>query len=136
MAPVDVSNDRPVGSDGVIDQEVIVPPLAVGVIVVIATFTVSVDELGLYVIEEGAASVTSMVTVAVALPPEFDAVTVYVAEEVIAVGVPEIVPVDTSNDKPDGSDGETLHDVTAPPDAVGIALDITEPFCNVNEFGV
>ena len=47
MAPVDVSNDSPVGSDGVIDQEVIVPPLAVGVIVVIATFTVSVDELGL-----------------------------------------------------------------------------------------
>ena len=36
----------------------------------------------------------------------------------------------------ESADGETLHDVTAPPDAVGIALDITEPFCNVNEFGV
>ena len=76
IAPVEVSNDRPDGSDGVIVQEVIAPPLAVGVIVVIATFTVSVEELGLYAIEEGAASVTVMVTVAVALPPEFDAVTV------------------------------------------------------------
>jgi hypothetical protein len=47
IAPVEVSNDRPVGSDGEIDQEVIVPPLAVGVIVVIARFRMRVDELGL-----------------------------------------------------------------------------------------
>jgi hypothetical protein len=47
IAPVEVSNDRPVGSDGEIDPEVIVPPLAVGVIVVIATFRMRVDELGL-----------------------------------------------------------------------------------------
>ena len=47
IAPVEVSNDRPVGRDGEIDQEVMVPPLAVGVIVVIATFRMRVDELGL-----------------------------------------------------------------------------------------
>ena len=47
IAPVEVSNDRPVGSDGEIDQEVIVPPLAVGVIVVIATFRMRGDERGL-----------------------------------------------------------------------------------------
>lgn len=47
IAPVEVSNDRPVGSDGVIDQEVMVPPLAVGVMVVIAMFRMRVDELGL-----------------------------------------------------------------------------------------
>ena len=54
----------------------------------------------------------------------------------IAVGVPEIIPVDTSNDKPDGNDGETLQDVMAPPDAVGAALGIAESFCSVNELGV
>lgn len=77
-----------------------------------------------------------MVTVAVALPPVFDAVTVYVAAEVMAVGVPEMVPVDASSDRPDGSAGDTLHNVTAPPDAIGVALVIAESFCNVKEFGV
>jgi len=77
-----------------------------------------------------------MVTVAVALPPVFDAVTVYVAAEVMAVGVPEMVPVDASSDRPDGSAGDTLHDVTAPPDAIGVALVIAESFCNVKELGV
>ncbi len=47
IAPVELSNDKPVGSDGEIDQEVMVPPLEVGVIVVIATFRMRVDELGL-----------------------------------------------------------------------------------------
>ena len=34
MAPVVLENERPAGSDGVIDQEVTVPPLEVGVAVV------------------------------------------------------------------------------------------------------
>lgn len=36
IAPVDVENDKPAGSDGVIDHDVTVPPLEVGVSVVIA----------------------------------------------------------------------------------------------------
>ena len=74
-------------------------------------------------------------TVAVALPPELLAVTVYVAVEVITVGVPEIVPVDESNDKPAGNAGETDHEVTAPPEDVGVALVIAELFAIVKEFG-
>ena len=92
-----------------------------------ATFFVSVKELGLYVMEDGAASVIVNVTVAVALPPELLASTVYVAVEVIAVGVPDIVPVTVSNDKPFGNEGETDHEVTAPPDDVGVTLVMAEP---------
>jgi hypothetical protein len=76
-----------------------------------------------------------IVTVAVALPPELLAVTVYVAVELIAVGVPEIVPVDVSNDKPAGNAGEMDHAVTAPPRDVGVTLVIVEFFAIVNEFG-
>lgn len=74
--PSDVEKDRPVGSVGEIDQDVAFPPLAVGVTVVIATPLVSVNELGLYVTDEGAASLTRIVTVAVALPPVLVAVIV------------------------------------------------------------
>ena len=41
-------------------------------------------------------------------------------EEVIAVGVPEIRPVEVSRVKPAGSDGETDQDVTVPPVDVGV----------------
>tara|TARA_B100001121_G_C18645745_1_gene601512 strand:- start:70 stop:300 length:231 start_codon:yes stop_codon:yes gene_type:complete len=75
------------------------------------------------------------VTVAVALPPELLAVTVYVAVEVIAVGVPEIVPVDVSNERPAGNAGDMDHEVTAPPVDVGVTLVIVEFFAIVNEFG-
>ncbi len=84
---------------------------------------------------DGASSVTVIVTVAVALPPELLAVTVYVAVELIAVGVPEIVPVDVSNDKPAGNAGEMDHAVTAPPVDVGVTLVMVEFFAIVNEFG-
>ena len=84
---------------------------------------------------DGASSVTVMVTVAVALPPVLLAVTVYVAVELIAVGVPEIVPVDVSKDKPAGNAGEMDHAVTAPPVDVGVTLVIAEFFAIVNEFG-
>ena len=53
----------------------------------------------------------------------------------IAVGVPEIVPVDVSMDKPAGNAGETDHEVTAPPEDVGVTLVIAEFFAIVNEFG-
>ena len=47
MAPVDVLKVRPVGSAGVIDHEVTVPPLEVGVNIVMGEPLVSVSELGL-----------------------------------------------------------------------------------------
>ena len=47
IAPVDESNDKPVGSNGVIDQAVTVPPPAVGVTEVIATPFVRVNGLPL-----------------------------------------------------------------------------------------
>ena len=73
---MDESKDKPAGREGETDQDVIVPPFTVGVTVVIAVSLVSVNELGLYASEEGATSLTTMVTVAVSLPPVLLAVTV------------------------------------------------------------
>ena len=53
-----------------------VPPLVVGVTVVIVVPFVKVSELGEYVIVEGAMSLTWMIRVAVLLPPALVAVTV------------------------------------------------------------
>ena len=50
---------------------------------------------------------TTMVMLAVSVPPVLVAVIVYEAEEVIVVGVPLIVPVEVSRAKPAGSVGET-----------------------------
>ena len=76
ISPVEVEKVRPAGSDGETDQETTAPPLEVGVVAVIAESLVSVNELGLYVIEEGMTSLTTTVIVAVALPPLLVAVTV------------------------------------------------------------
>jgi hypothetical protein len=73
-----------------------------------------------------------MSTVVVALPPVLVAVIVYVAVEVIAVGVPLISPEEVSRDKPAGSDGETDHETTVPPLDVGVAAVIDESFVSVN----
>ena len=47
MAPVEVSSDKPAGSDGETEYEMIVPPFAVGVTVVICVPLVRVNEFGL-----------------------------------------------------------------------------------------
>ena len=47
IAPVVESKDKPTGSDGDTDQEVIGPPLTVGVAVVIVVPLVKVNEFGL-----------------------------------------------------------------------------------------
>ena len=47
ITPVEVLKERPVGSDGEIDQEVTVPPVEDGDTVDIAEPFVSVSELGL-----------------------------------------------------------------------------------------
>ena len=76
ISPVELSNNNPAGSAGVISQFVTAPPVEVGMAVVIALSLVRVSELGLYATEEGATSLTWMVTVAVSLPPALVAVTV------------------------------------------------------------
>ena len=47
MAPVDVSSDSPAGRDGDTEYEVTVPPLLLGVTVVMAVPLVRVNEFGL-----------------------------------------------------------------------------------------
>ena len=79
---------------------------------------------------------TLIVNVAVALPPVLVAVTVYVAEEDNAVGVPEIVPVDVEKASPVGRDGVIAHVTTAPPLEVGVAADIAWSLVKVSELGL
>ena len=115
ISPVDESSVSPAGRDGETDQDVIVPPLTVGVTSVIAVPLVNVNEFGLYVRDDGATSLTTMVTVAVVLPPLFVAVIVTDVEEVTAVGVPERTPVEKSKLRPAGRPRVIVHEVTVPP---------------------
>ena len=71
-----------------------------------------------------------------ALPPVLLAVTVYAVDDVIAVGVPEIAPVEADNDSPVGNDGEIDQEVTVPPLYVGVTVCIREPLDSASVFGV
>ena len=75
MAPVEVSSDKPAGSDGDTEYETTVPPVEVTVSVVMAVPLVSVKEVVLYAIE-GTTSLTTMVMLAVSVPPVLVAVMV------------------------------------------------------------
>ena len=86
--------------------------------------------------EEGAASLTTTVIVAVALPPVLVAVTVYAAEDVIVVGVPEMAPVEVSKDKPAGRVGVIDHETTAPPLDVGVTAVIVKSLFSERELGL
>ena len=105
-APSEEAIDSPAGSEGDTDQVVTVPPVVVGVVVFIVVPLVNVKELGLYVIDVGATSLTTIVRVAVSVPAVLVAVTVYEEEEATAVGVPLMVPLPVFKDKPEGSEGE------------------------------
>ena len=76
ISPVEVEKARPAGSDGSTAQEMTVPPLYVGVDAVMSESFVKVNGLSLYETEDGIMSLTTMVTVVVALPPVLVAVTV------------------------------------------------------------
>lgn len=78
---------------------------------------------------------TTIVTNAVSVPPVFVADTVYTAEEVIAVGVPQIVPLLDPKFRPDGTDGEIDHVTTAPPLTVGVVEVIATSFVSVYDVG-
>ena len=75
MSPLEASIERPAGRVGEIVQETTVPPLADGVAAVIAVPFVKVYEFCEYEMT-GAASLTTMVIVAVSLPPVLVAVMV------------------------------------------------------------
>ena len=132
IAPVEVLKERPAGSVGEIDHEVTVPPLTLGVAVVMAVSLVNVNGLPLYTMLDGLTSLTVMVTVAVELPPVLLAVTVYCVEDEMAVGVPEIAPLVVENERPAGREGEIDQEVTVPPRALGVAVVMAVPLVNVN----
>ena len=73
---------------------------------------------------------TTIVTDAVSVPHVLVAVTIYDAEDVTVVGVPEIAPVVLERVRPAGSEGETDQEVTAPPLEVGETVVIAVPFVN------
>ena len=75
IAPVDESRERPAGKDGETDQEVIVPPPTVGVSVVMVVPFSKVREVEPYEIV-GGTSLTTMVMLAVSVPPVLVAVIV------------------------------------------------------------
>ena len=52
----------------------------------------------------------------------------------IAVGVPEIAPVEESRERPAGRLGETVHEVIVPPPTVGVSVVMVVPFSKVREF--
>ena len=76
-----------------------------------------------------------MVTVAVVLPPEFIAVTVYTVDAASTVGVPERTPVLVSKLSPVESAGDIAHDVIAPPEVVGERVLIATSLVKVKEDG-
>ena len=73
-APDDVS-ESPAGSDGETDHETTVPPVEIGGVMVMAVPLVRVNELVAYEML-GAISLTTMVIVALSLPPVLVAVIV------------------------------------------------------------
>ena len=128
--------ESPAGKAGEIDHDATGPPLVVGVSGVMAVPFSAVKELGLNVMPDGAATSTSIVTVVVALPPVLLAVTVYVVDELTAVGVPEIAPVAVSKDRPAGSVGVIDQEMTVPPLDVGVAVVMAASFVNVSVLGL
>ena len=53
-------------------------------------------------------------------------------EDVMAVGVPEMAPVEVLKERPAGSDGEIDQPVTVPPLEVGVAVVMVVPVFKVN----
>src|SRR5882757_10077303 len=106
IVPSVVLNVRPAGNAGEMDQEVTAPPVEAGVRVAVGSPTASATR-PLGYLAAGATSLTDMTRLAVALPPLFVAVSVYVACAVTAVAVPVIEPEVVLRVSPDGNAGVT-----------------------------
>lgn len=50
--------------------------------------------------------------------------------------MPLMAPVELSSDKPDGSEGDTDQEVTAPPVDVGVTVVMDVPLVRVRELGL
>ena len=89
--PVEAFKVSPAGNAGETVQFVDAPPEFVGVNDVIAEFTVAeIDDVEYEILGAANDAVTSMLIVVVPDPAVLVAVTVYAADTLVAVGVPEI----------------------------------------------
>ena len=115
MAPVAVSNARPAGRLGLMDQVTNSPgPVKVGEIGrPLAVLLVNVKSLGTYS-NVGTWSTIVMLMYAVADPPELVPVMVNIVRVMSSVGVPVISPVAASRARPDGRLGLTVQDTIVP----------------------
>lgn len=84
---------------------------------------------------DGLTSFTVMVTVAVPVPPELVALTIYDAVLLITVGMPLIWPVLVLNTNPVGNGLLMEYDTTAPPVLDGLNVVIPEPLVATTVFG-
>jgi hypothetical protein len=105
MVPSAVLNVRPAGSAGETLQEVIAPPVEVGVRVAVGSPMFKATRPLAY-LTVGTTSLTDRTREKVLLPLELLAVMVYVDCEASAVGVPVMTPVVVLNVRPAGSAGE------------------------------
>ena len=87
-----------------------------------------------YVIEGASKlSTTAIWTVAESDPALLVPVTVYVVDEIDALGVPEIWPVNELKDKPADNDGVIVHEVAGDPPFTGVITEIAEFLTKLNE---
>lgn len=130
ILPSVVPHVSPVGRDGLISQDVMVPPLVDGRFGVMAVPFSSVIFSGEYVMSLGACSLTVIEMVAVDSPPELLAVMLYNAVADVAVGVPLITPLELKL-SPAGREGDELQKALSPV-LEGVMLVIGVPTVNVN----
>ena len=109
-----LSNDKPVGKDGCMANEVALPPDVDGVVEVIVWLSERVIFSVEYVMLETITSLIVMLIVVDLDPAELFAQTVYTAPASTTLGVPEMVPVLLSKFSPEGKVALISHEVTLP----------------------
>ena len=109
-----LSNDKPVGKDGCMANEVGLPPDVDGVVDVIVWLSERVMFSVEYVMLETIKSLIVMLIVVDLDPAELLAHIVNTAPSSITVGVPQIVPLLVSNVSPEVGVALMAHDVTLP----------------------
>ena len=114
--PVEVSKDKPLGTDGLIAHDTNSPePVMVGESgrSLLAVLFIKSKSFGEYAMV-GTSSTIVMLMYAVADPPVLVAVIVNILRVSSSVGVPLSTPVEVSKAKPLGTDGLMAHDVNSP----------------------
>ena len=114
ILPVVLSNDKPVGKDGCMANDVALPPDVDGVVDVIVWLSDRVKFSVEYVMPETLKSLIVMLIVVDLDPAELLAQIVNTAPDSITVGVPQIVPLLVSNVSPEVGVALIAHVVTLP----------------------